>query len=143
MKKIPISSWLVQRFSPPKGYVNPFGVTDAPSQTELSDVIDFDYMGEAEYEHGAITECLSAMWEGIVSYRDVICNYPNYNKIYVVARQDDDNTRRGHHNYGFDEILEAIDDVYNKGEDHEKNSTIQNCSEVSKGDYGSFYRVCK
>ena len=122
-----VSNWLVQRVSKPKDYVNPFNNTDKAAQTTLMNVISFDYMGAAEYEHGAVNECLSDMWEGELNFHKI--NIPGkyndkYKMMYLVVLKGTADS--------LDDILTAITEVLYKGKGDD---------EVSKADYGSYYRA--
>ena len=62
------TTWLVQRYSPGAGFVNPFGdmnreIGNEVAQKLIADVVSPDYMGAAEYEWGAYPKCLEKMFE--------------------------------------------------------------------------------
>ena len=120
-----LNNWLVARLSKPVGYVNPFGACSPEAQTELKDVVSFDYMGAAEYEYGAIPKCLSNMWKMPLILETI--STPDEAKVelaHIVRIRTIES----------DKLIESIQDIYEKG----KNDSIK---EVSKGDYGSYYKA--
>ena len=117
------NDWLIQLLNSPKGYVNPFGVTDSNAQNHLKDVVDFVWMGAAEFEHGAVSECLADMWDNNLMMSSH--KFPEGDgKTYYIIYQEKDN---------IDVINTNIINNYKKGQ--------AGGQEVSKNDFGSFYNA--
>lgn len=65
--------WLVQRLEKPLGFIDPFGEFGAGNVhnggfrhedlNALRRLFSFDYMGDAEYEWGAVSDAISAIWD--------------------------------------------------------------------------------
>ena len=133
------STWIIQRLSKPKHkegtMLNPFGNVilefESPkAQEAMSQVIDPDYMGAAEYEWGAFPKCVAKMWNNLGSIKTFMIQDTNedWQEIYLVHLKSDDDER----------IRELIISLYDKSEayflEHGK------YQEVSKNDMSSFFR---
>ena len=121
--------WLVQRYSPGAGFINPFGdmngqIGNEVAQKLIADVVSPDYMGAAEYEWGAYSECLSKMYE----HELVVEEYDGFDiPIYIVASSIDFAKVCIHLIYNETELVNSYSDsTYN---------------EISKSDYGSFKKT--
>jgi hypothetical protein len=118
-----ISNWLVARLSKPVGHINPFG--SYTPQTELNEIVKFDYMGAAEYEYGAIPKCLAKLWDSELVFES--WNAPGeavIEQVHIIYIKNDD----------IIDIINSIQDIYESGKD-------KIVREVSKGDYGSYYKA--
>jgi len=123
------TTWLVQRYSPGAGFINPFGdmngqIGNEVAQKLIADVVSPDYMGAAEYEWGAYPECLAKMYE----HKLLVEEYDGFNiPIYIVAANMDFAKVCIHYLYNETELINSYsDNTYN---------------EVSKADYGSFKKT--
>ena len=121
--------WLVQRYSPGTGFINPFGdmngqIGNEVAQKLIADVVSPDYMGAAEYEWGAYPKCLEKMFE----HELVVEEYDGFDiPIYIVAASIDFAKVCIHYLYNETELVNSYsDNSYN---------------EVSKADYGSFKKT--
>ena len=121
------TTWLVQRYSPGTGFINPFGDMNRQLSTEvaqelMSNVVSPDYMGAAEYEWGAYPECLGEMFEQEL----VIEEYDGFDiPIYIIAAD-------------INFAIKCIQFLY---DDTESTYGEYSYNEVSKGDYGSFKKT--
>ena len=136
-----ISNWIVQRLSKPKGYVNPYGAADIKSQDVLKDVIDVQYMGAAEYEWGALPECLKVMWDEPLRITETRINKQSiwivHPEAMKVQKHYDESPVRS-----FQEYITAVVKVYKAAQPltDDESMTIER-KEVSKADFGSFYKA--
>ena len=56
------NTWLIQRLSKPRGFINPWGdVNNGVKDVNIKDVVSPDYMGAAEYEWGTYSKCIEIM----------------------------------------------------------------------------------
>ena len=76
-------TWLIQRLNKPKGYKNPWGdINNEVKDVDISDIIDPDYMGAAEYEWGIYNECIETM-QKYGTTRRTIYIYPKHKNVVV------------------------------------------------------------
>ena len=122
--------WLVQRYSPGTGFINPWGdmnkqIGNEVAQKLISDLVSPDYMGAAEYEWGAYPECLAKMYE----HELVVKEYDGFDiPIYIVAADID-----------FAKV--CIHLIYNETKLINNSWSDNTYDEVSKADYGSFKKT--
>ena len=141
-----INPRLVQRLNNSLLSVNPFNSTDKEAQDSLDTIVGFDYMGAAEFEYGAVTECLDVMSNSdylkLTSFAlespDVAIDKPC--SIYVVRLSiiKDEYDSEWDEKCSVDDVNEAIIINYRKGYDRfikDRGYTI------TKNDYGSFFKV--
>jgi len=130
--------WLMQRLLKPEGYVNPFGdVNREIKDRSITDVINTDYMGAAEYEWGVYKECLDTMYKWGV-----------FNTMaYIYPSKDKPKFRTNHipvnivHCNGAEiaDIIEQVRYLYLEvSRVYHETGTFP---EISKNDRGSFYRT--
>ena len=128
--------WLMQRLSEPTGYVNPFGdVNHEIKDKSITDIIEPDYMGAAEYEFGTYRNCIDVMLKhGTKS--SIIALYPDKRMnasipIHIVSSKGCEDT----------EVVEQIRHLY-----FGPSLTLHETGmlpEISKNDRSSFYRECR
>jgi hypothetical protein len=119
-------TWLIQRLSRPKGFVNPWGDVNSEINDDVLDkIIHPEYMGAAEYEFGVYNKCIAAMLK--------FGTKGKFHKIH-------DRLIHVVHTKGCDvnEIKEQIDYLY-FGASIKKHNT-GHYPEISKSDHSSFYR---
>ena len=130
--------WLMQRLLKPEGYVNPFGdVNREIKDRSITDVINTDYMGAAEYEWGVYQTCLDTMYKWGV-----------FNTMtYIYPSEDKPKYRTNHipvnivHCNGaeIDDIVKQVRYLYLEvSRVYHETGTFP---EISKNDHGSFYRA--
>ena len=124
-------SWIVQRLSKPTKFLNPYGNTidfdDKDSIDRVAKVFSTDYMGAFEYEHGALGQSMSRMYDNIIN----IVEYQHDDfRCYIVYSVDPD-AIVGKIKSQLQLVKFFIEENYFKG---------MNGEEVAKNDYGSFYK---
>ena len=117
------TTWLVQRFERPTGYINPFGDVNAEvgnkdAQKALMNTVSPAYMGAYEFECGSYSECLAAMFESESLELVKVDTFPK--TIYLITSNIE---------YDVSEINRLLVDSTEVGR------------EVSKNDSGSFKKA--
>ena len=124
-------SWIVQRLSKPTKFLNPYGNTidfdDKDSINRVAKVFSTDYMGAFEYEHGALGQSMSRMYDNIINIVEYQHDDFRYYIVYSVNSDWNVGLIKGRSRL----IQYLIEENYNKG---------MNGEEVAKNDYGSFYK---
>ena len=140
VKRITFSnrSWIVQRLNKPTKTLNPYGNTidfdDKDSIDRVAKVFSTDYMGAFEYEHGALGESMSRMYENDFTNIEEYCHYHKEGidfRCYVVYTINIDwkiGKIKNQRQFVEQCIQKNYIDGSNGGE------------EVAKNDYGSFYK---
>ena len=133
------NTWLIQRLSKPRGFINPWGdVNNGVKDVNIKDVVSPDYMGAAEYEWGTYSKCIEIM-QKYGTKLSIISLYPENTTgrysasipIYIVSSKGCEPS----------EVIEEIRHLYFKPslELHETGLL----PEISKSDYSSFYKECR